>query len=105
MTKRTHGTKRIIAEMTIFPVGEGTSLSRYVKKAIESINSIKGLRIQVTPMGTIVEAEKIDTILDAFRVAHKALSDMNAQRIIATLKIDDRRDKSRRMEDKVNAVQ
>ncbi len=94
----------IIAELSVFPVGEGTSLSPYVKKALEAIRSVEGLRIQVTPMGTIVEATNLEQILEAFRRAHRAVKEAGAKRIVAQLKVDDRLDKPRRMEDKVKAV-
>jgi uncharacterized protein (TIGR00106 family) len=97
--------KVIVAEISIYPVGEGTSLSKYVKKAIEAINGVRGLRTQVTPMGTILESEDLEQILEALRVAHQAILEMGARRIVATLKVDDRRDKARRMEDKVLSVQ
>lgn len=95
---------KIIAEISIFPVGEGTSLSPYVRKALEAIRSVEGLRIQVTPMGTILEATDLEQILEAFKRAHKAVRETGAKRIVAQLKVDDRLDKPRRMEDKVKAV-
>jgi uncharacterized protein (TIGR00106 family) len=94
----------IIAEISIFPVSEGTSLSPYVKKAFEAIKSVEGLRIQLTPMGTILEAGDLDQILEAFKRAHKAVRETGAKRIVAHLKVDDRLDKPRSMGDKVKAV-
>ena len=94
----------IIAEISIFPVGEGTSLSPYVKKAFEAIRSVEGLKLQVTPMCTILEATDLEQILEAFKRAHKAVKEAGAKRIVAHLKIDDRLDKPRSMEDKVKAV-
>ncbi len=94
----------IIAEISIFPVGEGTSLSPYVKRAFEAIRSVDGLRLQLTPMCTILEATDLEQILEAFRRAHRAVREAGAKRIVAHLKIDDRLDKPRSMEDKVKAV-
>lgn len=94
----------IIAEISIFPVGEGTSLSPYVKRALEAIRSVEGLKLQVTPMCTILEATDLEQILEAFKRAHKAVKEAGAKRIVAHLKIDDRLDKPRSMEDKVKAV-
>lgn len=94
----------IIAEISVFTVGEGTSLSPYVKKAIEAIRTVEGVRIQVTPMCTILEAASLEQVLEAFKRAHKAVKEAGARRIVAQLKVDDRLDKPRRMEDKVNAV-
>ena len=94
----------IIAEISIFPIGEETSLSPYVKKAVEAIRSVDGLKLQVTPMCTILEATDLEQILEAFKRAHKAVIEAGAKRIVAHLKMDDRLDKPRSMEDKVKAV-
>jgi len=94
----------IIAEISIFPIGEGTSLSPYVKKVVEAIRSVDGLKLQVTPMCTILEATDLEQILEAFKRAHKAVREAGAKRVVAHLKMDDRLDKPRSMEDKVKAV-
>jgi len=95
----------VIAELSIIPVGQGTtSLGKYVGEAVSAVSGLKGLRCEVTAMGTILEAEKLETILEAVKLAHEAVSRMGAQRIESTLRIDDRRDKPRRMEDKIEAV-
>lgn len=94
----------IIAEISIFPIGEGTSLSPYVKKAVEAIRSVDGLKLQVTPMCTILEATDLEQILEAFKRAHKAVREAGAKRVVAHLKMDDRLGKPRSMEDKVKAV-
>jgi len=96
---------RIIAEFSIHPVGEGTSVSGYVKTALAELRKAKGLRLQVTPMGTVIEAEKLSDILTAVEAAHVSLFEQGARRVDFVLRVDDRRDKARRMEDKVRAVQ
>ena len=78
---------KIIAEISIFPVGEGTSLSPYVKRAFEAICSVEGLRLQLTPMGTIVEAADLEQILEAFKRAHKAVREAGARRIVEHLRL------------------
>jgi uncharacterized protein (TIGR00106 family) len=95
---------RVIAEFSIHPIGEGTSVSRYVRTALTELKRAKGLRLQVTPMATVIEAEKLSEILAAVENAHEALFRIGAKRVDFTLRVDDRRDKERRMEDKVRAV-
>jgi uncharacterized protein YqgV (UPF0045/DUF77 family) len=63
----------IIAEISIFPIGEETSLSPYVKKAVEAIRSVDGLKLQVTPMCTILEATDLEQILETLSVLTKRL--------------------------------
>jgi len=75
-----------------------------VKAAVTAVSKIKGLRLEVTPMSTILEAEEIETVLQAVIVAHEAVKALGAQRVSSTLRIDERLDKPRVMRDKVLAV-
>jgi len=95
---------RVIAEFSIHPIGVGTSLSRYVRTAVAELRKAKGLRLQVTPMGTVIEAKNLSDILRAIEAAHESMFSQGAKRVEITLRVDDRRDKVRRMEDKVRAV-
>jgi uncharacterized protein (TIGR00106 family) len=98
--------KRIvsIAELSINPIGTGTSVSRYVKRAIQAISKIEGLKCQVTPMATILQAEDVHTILKALEASHSALRLMGAKRISSIFRIDERLDKSRTMKDELEGV-
>jgi uncharacterized protein (TIGR00106 family) len=93
-----------IADFSIHPIGTGTSVSRYVKRALQAISKIEGLDYQVTPMATILEAEDVQTILKAVEASHSALRLMGAKRISSTLRIDERLDKPRMMKDKTESV-
>ena len=96
---------KVIAELVTSPVGEGTSLSKFVKEAIRKIDSFEGIRVLHHPMGTVIEADTIDQILEVTKLAHEAIFEAGARRVVTTLKIDDRRDKERKMEDKVKAIE
>jgi uncharacterized protein (TIGR00106 family) len=95
---------RVIAEFSIHPIGEGTSVSRYVRAALAELRKARGLRLQVTPMATVIEARRLSDILTAVGAAHESLFSLGARRVDFTLRVDDRRDKERRMEDKVRAL-
>ena len=95
---------KVIAEFSIHPVGEGTSLSRFVREGVKVLKARKGLRLIVTPMGTVIEAKRLSDILAAVEAANERLFEAGAERVIITLRVDDRRDKERLMEDKVAAV-
>lgn len=97
------GTK-IITEISTYPVGVGTSLSKYVKQAVKVIENYPGIRVVHHPMGTVIEADNIDTILDVVKHAHNAIVEAGGERILTQVRIDDRRDKPRKMEDKVKAI-
>jgi uncharacterized protein (TIGR00106 family) len=95
----------VIADFSIIPVGHGeTSVGRYVAAAINSFRNIKGLEFEVTAMGTVLAAKDLETIFEAVRKAHEAVVAKGAKRVESTLRIDDRRDKPRTMDDKVKAV-
>ena len=95
---------RVIAEFSIHPIGEGTSVSRYVRAAVARLRKAEGVRLMVTPMATVMEAESLAAILEAVEAAHEAVFAEGAKRVDFILRIDDRRDKARRMEDKTRAV-
>ena len=98
-------TCKVVAYFAIVPVGvNSTSMGIYVAAAIAAINEIKGLKCEVTPMGTVIEADNLEPIFEAVKAAHEALTVKGIQRIESTLMIDDRRDKPRNMKDKVDAV-
>jgi len=79
-------------------------VGRYVKAAVVAISRIEGLRYQVNPMSTVLEADKIETILRAVTAAHAAVRALGARRVSSLLRIDERLDKPRSMEDKMRAI-
>ncbi len=98
-------TCKIVAYFSIVPVGvNSTSIGSYVAAAVAAINEVKGLKCEVTPMGTVMEAETLEPIFEAVKTAHEALTIKGILRVESTLMIDDRRDKPRTMKDKVDAV-
>jgi len=68
------------------------------------MNEVKGLKCEITPMGTVMEADSLETIFEAVKAGHEALRIKGILRVESTLIIDDRRDKPRTMKDKVNSV-
>ncbi len=93
----------IVAEVSITVLGEGPSISRFVRIAVEELKK-SGLKTLSGPNSTSVEATSIDEILDAVKAAHLAVVETGAKRVVTTLKIDDRRDKPATMETKMRAV-
>ena len=96
---------KVIAYFIIAPVGQkSTSIGGYVAAAIAAMNGVKGLNCEITPMGTVMEADSLESIFEAVKAAHEAIVAKGILRVESTLIIDDRRDKPRTMKDKVNAV-
>lgn len=96
---------KVIAELTCSVVGEGTSVSKYVKAAVEQIDKFQGIRVLHHPMGTIIEGKSIDQIFEVTKLAHEAIFAMGVERVVTRLIVDDRRDKGRVMEDKTKAIE
>ena len=94
----------MIVELSVVPVGTGeTSVSSYVKAAIRIIEETD-LDYQINSMGTCVQGEW-DEIFSTLKAVHDELAKMGCNRIVTTVKIDDRRDKFGTMEAKVAAVE
>lgn len=93
----------MIVQFSTSPVGEGVGVSGYVAEALREVKN-SGLRFQLTPMSTILEAENVEDALRVVMRAHEAIFRAGAKRVVTDIKIDDRRDKPRRMEDKVEKV-
>lgn len=87
--------------VSITPLGDGESVSRYVSRAVRVIKE-SGLDWQLTPMGTIVEGEKLEDVLTVINKAAETLSECN--RLSISIKIDYRRDRTGGLEKKVKSV-
>ena len=64
-----------------------------------------GIKYQLSGMGTLLEAENPNELFDAIKIAHEAVFKAGSQRVVTSVKIDDRRDRDRTMADKVHSVE
>ena len=95
----------IQAEISIYPMAtRTTSTSFYIAKAIESIKKIENLRYEINSMGTILEADDMDTINKATKEMIETVHNLGINRAEIIIKIDSRKDKQVRMEEKVEAI-
>jgi uncharacterized protein (TIGR00106 family) len=95
---------QVVAEVSIVPLGTGsTSLSQFVSGCLKVLDGVTDVKYQLTPMGTILEGP-LDRVLALVEKMHQVPFEMGVQRVLTTLKIDDRRDKVLTMEGKVKAV-
>jgi uncharacterized protein (TIGR00106 family) len=94
----------VIAEVSVVPIGTKTpSASEYVAKAIKVLSEEKGVKYQLTAMGTLMEGE-LDDVLEAAKKMHECIFDEDVKRVISTIRIDDRRDKTLTIGYKVESV-
>ena len=98
----------IHAEISVIPIGirsqTTTSMSKEIAAAFDAIQKIKGLKTMLTPMGTQIESNNFANILKAIEVAHEVVRTAGAKRIVSTIRIDERLDKSISREEKVESV-
>ena len=93
-----------IVEVSVMPLGTGTpSISRYVANAVQVLKGEKGVKYDLTAMGTIMEGD-LDRLLDLVRRMHQSAFDAGATRVVTTVKIDERRDKPATIASKVASV-
>lgn len=95
-----------IMEISVVPLGtETASVSRFVAKALEVLKGEENVRYQLTPMGTIIEANSTEKLLDIAGKMHSVVFDDKIKRVVTTIKIDERRDKELTMNGKIKSVE
>ena len=90
----------VVALLSVAPVIED-SMASEVAAAVEALDAFD-VSYETNPMGTVIEADDIDTLLTAVGAAHKAV---DADRVSTFLKIDDKRARDGRAHEKVDAVE
>ncbi len=93
----------VLGQFSVYPLGEGTSLSRFVKKGIKVIKD-SGYKYEIGGLSTTVEVPDLDSLFDLVKKVHQAHLGEGAKRIVIDLKVDDRRDKDATIDTKRNAV-
>jgi uncharacterized protein (TIGR00106 family) len=90
----------VVALLSVAPVTE-QSMAPEVAKAVAALDEFD-VGYETNPMGTVIEAEEIGTLLDAVEAAHTAV---DGDRVSTVLKIDDKRTSARTAAEKVDAVE
>ena len=88
------------------PIGTGsTGISKEVAAAFDAIRKTKDIKTtELTAMGTQIEANDMRAILNAIEAAHQAVKLTGAKRIISSIKIAERLDASKTLEDAIGSV-
>jgi uncharacterized protein (TIGR00106 family) len=92
----------VLLEFSVSPLGEGESVSEYVARCVEIVDS-SGLDYELHAMGTLVEGE-LDAVLDVMRRSIEAVT-ADCPRVTCTAKLDVRRDHRGAIEGKVASVE
>ena len=92
-----------IMEISVIPVGtESPSVSPFVAQCVKIVEQ-HGLQYAVNSMGTEIEGE-LEALLAVAVQMHRAPFAKGAQRVVTTIKIDERRDKELTITEKKQAV-
>lgn len=96
-----------IVDVTVIPIGTETpSVSSYVadiQKILKQYEEKGEIQYQLTPMNTLIEGE-LPVLFEVIQAIHEAPFNAGIQRVATNIRIDDRRDVKRRMQDKVERV-
>lgn len=97
-----------IVDVVVIPVGtEGPSVSKYIAEIQTKLKEYKAqgkIDYQLTPMNTLIEGDLKD-LFKVVQAIHELPFDKGLSRVCTNIRIDDRRDKSRNMNEKVKAVE
>ncbi|MCX7824410.1 MAG: MTH1187 family thiamine-binding protein [Verrucomicrobiae bacterium] len=92
----------ILLEFSMFPVGKGESLSRYVARSLDIIDR-SGLDYRLGPMGTVLEGDW-DECMAVVRQCYEAMR-KDCPRVYCAIKIDHRRGRRGRLRSKTASVE
>ncbi|UXS43163.1 MTH1187 family thiamine-binding protein [Staphylococcus delphini] len=96
-----------IVDVVVIPVGtEGPSVSQYIAEIQTKLEEYKQegkIDYQLTPMNTLIEGDLAD-LFEVIQAIHELPFNKGLDRVYTNIRIDDRRDKQRKMNDKLDSV-
>lgn len=97
-----------IVDVVVIPVGtNGPSVSIYIAEIQVELEKFKQqgkIDYQLTPMNTLIEGD-LEDLLEVVKTIHELPFNKGLDRVCTNIRIDDRRDKKRKMNDKLKSVQ
>ncbi|MCY1038436.1 MTH1187 family thiamine-binding protein [Staphylococcus nepalensis] len=97
-----------IVDVVVIPVGtEGPSVSKYIADIQTKLKEYKAqgkIDYQLTPMNTLIEGDLKD-LFEVVQAIHELPFNKGVDRVCTNIRIDERRDKSRKMNDKLASVE
>jgi len=93
---------KVLADISIVPLGVGVSLSAYVA-ACERVLTEAGLTPQLHAYGTNVEGEW-EQVFAALRRCHQVLHEMGVPRVSTSMRLGTRTDREQTLQDKIDSV-
>ena len=93
----------VLLNLAMFPLDKGESLSAHVAKIVAMIDE-SGLDYRLTPMGTIIETDDLETALKVVSEAYGRIG-ADCARVYAALTLDIRKSRGGRLQQKVESVE
>ena len=91
-------------DISVVPVGTaGPSVSKFVAGAVRLLQDEPGIKYELTAMNTIIEGD-LEHLLALAKRMHDSAFNSGIQRVVTTVRIDERRDKPLTMAGKIEAV-
>lgn len=95
-----------IMEISVVPLGTGSpSISEYIASCINILNEEKAINYELTSMGTIIQSDSLKKLLNIAEKLHNNILECGAKRVVTTIKIDERTDKTLTIKGKVDSVE
>ncbi len=91
-----------LMQLTMVPIGEGVSVGKYVADIQKRLDE-EGATFKLTDMATLIEGDVPD-LLRLLEKIYETPFENGAIRVVTNITIDDRRDKSISIGDKIEAV-
>ena len=92
----------VVVEFSIIPLGKGASVSPQVARVLKVVAG-SGIAYKANPMGTVLEGEW-DQVMGIIKECHEEVM-KDAERVITSIKIDDRKGTGGRIEKKLESVE
>jgi uncharacterized protein (TIGR00106 family) len=92
----------MLVEFSIIPIGKGPSIGDDIADVLVIVVNSK-LPYKINPMGTVVEGNW-DEVVRLIKKCHNTVL-KNSERVLTTISIDDRKEKTNRIEEKVRSVE
>ena len=91
-------------DISVVPVGTAKpSVSEFVAGAVRILQNEPGIKYELTAMNTIIEGD-LEHLLSLVKRMHDSAFNSGIQRVVTTLRIDERRDKPLTIAGKIEAV-
>ncbi len=92
----------MLVEFSVVPMGTGVSISTQIAKVLKIVAD-SGVPYKANPMGTVLEGEW-DKVMGLVKKCHDEIM-KDGERVLTSIKIDDRSGKEQRIEKKLESVE